>query len=556
MIIIFYAAICINLHMLNTGDRTRMATAARRIDPAQILTYAEIERMRSADAAKADPLKVIAQRGGQENMLACNADILIGGGQRGGSKTFSLLLEALRDAEQPDFRSVLLRAEIEDLSDMVETSDKIFRQFGEYNKSKNDMRWNFSAGGFLKFSFHAGALDDFRRRFQGKQYAFIGVDEITHMSFQKFKYLLSCNRNAFGLRNRFWGTCNPDPDSWVARFIDWWIGEDGCPLPERDGKVRYCFMDGDDVSTVVWGGSKEEVYEMCRDTVDALWQPGFARYGRPQDLFIKSVAFVEARLADNVKLMSSDPSYLASLAAQSEEQRARDLGGNWRFKSAGTDLIKIPMMERFFDNAQQEGDGTLRVSCDVAFDGGDNFVMWLWRGWHIQDVFACKLDSLATAKAVKAKLEEWHVREENFTYDLNGLGQMFKGMFPHAVPFNNKEAVEDKYRFIYANLKSQAAYMLVQRFTEGSLSIEPALLARRFSGRGYHGMPLRDILLKERKAIRRVEDEEGKGWTLIRKRDMKKTVGHSPDFFEALLMRMVFEIKGKRHRKFKGLGLI
>ena len=66
---------------------------------------------------------------------------------------------------------------------------------------------------------------------------------------------------------------------------------------------------------------------------------------------------------------------------------------------------------------------------------------------------------------------------------------------------------------------------------------------------------LRQILDKERKAIRKDEDSEEKGWTIIKKIIMKKLVGHSPDFIEALLMRMIFEIKHKR-KHIKGLGLI
>ena len=52
-----------------------------------------------------------------------------------------------------------------------------------------------------------------------------------------------------------------------------------------------------------------------------------------------------------------------------------------------------------------------------------------------------------------------------------------------------------------------------------------------------------------------MEDVVEKGWTIIKKIIMKKLVGHSPDFIEALLMRMIFEIKHKR-KHIKGLGLI
>ena len=464
-------------------------------------------------------------------------------------------METLKDIKNKNFRSVLLRYEIDDLSDMVETSSTLYDDFGEYNKSKNDMRWNFYKGGFLKFSYHADTLDDFKKRFQGKQFAYIGVDEITHMEYLKFKYLITCNRNAFHIRNRFIGTCNPDPDSWVAKFIDWWIGEDGLPIPERDGRVRYCFMDGDNVSGIYWGNTREEVYEQCKDIIHAYWKPEYEQYGTPQELFIKSVTFIEAKLSDNVKLMSSDPTYLANLVNQSDEQRARDLDGNWKYKAAGDDIIKLTHMEALYRNSMQIGDGIRRVSCDAAFEGGDSLVMWLWEGWHIRDIFVCKLDSKKTVDTVKAMLEEWHVREECFTYDLNGLGQIFKGFFPNAIPFNNKEAVEEKFKYIYANLKSQAAYLFAQKIINREISIEPTLLERKFSGKGFEKVPLRQILDKERKAIRKDEDSEEKGWTIIKKIIMKKLVGHSPDFIEALLMRMIFEIKHKR-KHIKGLGLI
>ena len=179
------------------------------VNASLVLDYEYIQMLRDADRKIPNPNKIIAQGGGQENMLSTPADITICGGCRGGSKTFTLLMETLKDIKNKNFRSVLLRHEIDDLSDMVETSSTLYDDFGEYNKSKNDMRWNFYKCGFLKFSYHADTLDDFKKRFQGKQIAYIGVDEITHMEYLKFKYLITCNRNAFHIRNRFIGTCNP-----------------------------------------------------------------------------------------------------------------------------------------------------------------------------------------------------------------------------------------------------------------------------------------------------------------------------------------------------------
>ena len=523
-------------------------------DGSQVYSYEYIEWLRKDQEDVVDSNRIMPQKGGQENMLSADVDILIGGGSRGGTKTYSLLLENDKDIYNGNFKSMILRKEVDDLANIIDESRKIFQDFGEYNKSKSDMTWNLHSGGSIKFNYYSDNYEDFKIRFQGKQFSYIGIDEITHIEYNKFKYLLTCNRNAYRIRNRFWGTCNPDPDSWVAKFIDWWIGEDGFPIPERNGVVRYCFMDGDDVSTIYWGNTRQEVYEQCKEIIDRHWKPSYNQYGTPQELFIKSVTFIEAKLADNKKLMKADPTYLSNLVNQDEEQRARDLDGNWKYRNVGDDLIKLANLEEFFKNSFQFGDNQRRCACDVAFDGGDNLVMWLLIGDHIEDVYVCSATSRTVLNNVKNKLEEWRVLEENFTYDLSGLGQTFKGFFTHAVPFNNRESVEERYKGQFDNIKSQCAYMFYHALNDGELSINPNLLDLKFSGDGYSNMALRDILRKERKAIKKNIDISDNGFCIIKKRMMKQIVGHSPDFIEALLMIFIFKIKKHKSKHIKGLG--
>ena len=523
-------------------------------DGSQVYSYEYIEWLRKDQEDVVDSNRIMPQKGGQENMLSADVDILIGGGSRGGTKTYSLLLENDKDVYNGNFKSMILRKEVDDLANIIDESRKIFQDFGEYNKSKSDMTWNLHSGGSIKFNYYSDNYEDFKIRFQGKQFSYIGIDEITHIEYNKFKYLLTCNRNAYRIRNRFWGTCNPDPDSWVAKFIDWWIGEDGFPIPERNGVVRYCFMDGDDVSTIYWGNTRQEVYEQCKEIIDRHWKPSYNQYGTPQELFIKSVTFIEAKLADNKKLMKADPTYLSNLVNQDEEQRARDLDGNWKYRNVGDDLIKLANLEDFFKNSFQFGDNQRRCACDVAFDGGDNLVMWLFIGDHIEDVYVCSATSRTVLNNVKNKLEEWRVLEENFTYDLSGLGQTFKGFFTHAVPFNNRESVEERYKGQFDNIKSQCTYMFYHALNDGGLSINPNLLDLKFSGDGYSNMALRDILRKERKAIKKNIDISDNGFCIIKKRMMKQIVGHSPDFIEALLMVFIFKIKKHKSKHIKGLG--
>lgn len=528
------------------------------LDGNDILSYESITALRQADEHTPDPYNIIVQTGGQEKFITTASDITIYGGSRGGGKSFGILLDALFDVGNPYFHALIMRNEKGDLDSLIDTSHRILSPFGEYNRSKDDMTWNFYAGGFLKFGYYADDFESFKKRWQGKDFSYIAIDEITHMPYAKFKYITTDNRNAHFIRNRIYGTCNPDPESWVARFIDWWIGDDGLPIKERDGVVRYCFMDGDDPSTIVWGDTREEVYQQCRGIIDRHYTEDMHRYGKPQDLFVRSVCFIEGKLADNRQLMRSDPTYIANLANQDEAQRARDLDGNWKYKELGSELLTLRDMEKWYANPRQNSDNAPYASCDVAVDGGDNLVLCLWTGQrrHLQDIFTCRLDAKGALTAVSAKLEEWGVPHNHFTYDLNGLGQLFKGFFKDAVPFNNMGAIDPKMRYVYANYKSQAAFLFVQAIKNGEFSFEPTLLNQRFSGKGYDKRMLRDVLMNEKKVLRRDETNTEHGFALPKKGQMKKIIGHSPDFIEAMVMIMVFDIEKKQRLIRKGFQFI
>ena len=506
----------------------------------------DVDVLREDLSKRRDPHFIVAQKGGQENALRSNADIMAMGGNRGGGKTYFILTDNVYLAEWAQHaRMLILRAQIDDLSDIIDTSYDVYSEIGDYKK--NDMRWDFNNGSWVAFNYHGGSFDEFMGRFRGRQYGTIDIDEGTLISFEKFKFLTTCLRNAYGYKNKMRITCNPDPDSWMAVMFDWWFDENGDPIPERDGVIRYAFLDGDTPHSIVWGDTREEVYEKCKSLIDSMWTKEMERFGRPEDIFIKSITFIRAELTDNVALMQTDPTYIANIAGQSEQARARDFLGNWKFKAKGDDLISGDDMMSFFDNAEQTDSGIRYASCDAAFDGGDNLVMYLWIGYHIQDVAVCRKDSKETVNFVKAKLREWQVMEKNFTYDLNGVGQTFKGFFPDAVPFNNREAVDDEFKAIYDCLKSQAAWMLADSLRKHKLSINPRILHYKFSGHGFSGVELKDILMKERRAIRANEATADKGFTLIKKPDMKKLVGHSPDFIEGMMMRMIFDIKHMHH---------
>lgn len=135
--------------------------------------------------------------------------------------------------------------------------------------------------------------------------------------------MLSRNRSMSGVAPYVRATCNPDADSWVAKFISWWIDQDtGYAIPERGGKLRYMGRINEEI---IWGDTPEEVLQHAEEN----------DYDVELDIHdIKSVAFVPSNVYDNQALLKVNPGYLSNLKAQSIVERERLLYGNWKIKAA------------------------------------------------------------------------------------------------------------------------------------------------------------------------------------------------------------------------------
>jgi predicted phage terminase large subunit-like protein len=262
------------------------------------------------------------QQGPQETFLASSADIAIYGGAAGGGKTWALLLEALRHIGVPGFGAVFFRRntkQIRNEGGLWDESIKLYPAAGGEPRDST-LDWKFPSGASVSMSHleHEKTTKDW----QGSQIPLIMFDELTHFSESQFFYMLSRNRSMCGVRPYVRASCNPDADSWVARFIAWWIDPNtGYAIPERSGNIRWFVRIGD---KIIWADSKRELegYTMEDEFGDMVPIPP------------KSVTFVASKLTDNKKLMQADPNYMASLLALPKVERERLLGGNWKIRAA------------------------------------------------------------------------------------------------------------------------------------------------------------------------------------------------------------------------------
>ncbi len=238
----------------------------------------------------------------------------------GGGKSYALLLEPLRHLYNPRFGGVTFRrntTQVRNQGGLWDQSAQIYKPLGGHPREAF-LEWSFPSKSKLKFA-HLELLTTVYN-WQGSEVPFLGFDELTHFEAAQFFYMLSRNRSTSGVSGYVRATCNPDPDSWVRDFIDWWIGEDGYPIPERSGKLRW-FIRRDD--NLYWADTPEELK---------------AKWGEEE--MPKSVTFIPSSIYDNQILMQKDPAYIANLKALSRVERLRLLGGNWNVRETAGNFFR------------------------------------------------------------------------------------------------------------------------------------------------------------------------------------------------------------------------
>lgn len=265
---------------------------------------------------------IAPQAGPQTSFLSSSADIAIYGGAAGGGKTFALLLDPLRHVGRERFAGVFFRRntpQIDNPGGLWDASTRLYPTL-RARPVKHRHSWVFRSGAVLRMS-HL-EYDKSVENWQGSEIPFIGFDELTHFTEFQFFYLVSRNRGTSGVRPYIRATCNPDADSWVARFIAWWIDQTtGFAIPERAGVVRWFVRVND---TIIWADNPAGLasYTMVRD--DGVVVP----------IPPKSATFIASKLTDNPALMRANPEYLANLLSLPSVERERLLNGNWKIRPA------------------------------------------------------------------------------------------------------------------------------------------------------------------------------------------------------------------------------
>lgn len=488
-----------------------------------------------------EEILITGQPGFQWDVLSCTADVAIIGGSAGCGKTFTLLLDPVRDLHVSGFYGIIFRRE----------NVQIYNPGGLWDKGvelylnlpfplvarhrAKPATFNFLPGSKVVFGHLNMTMDVLK--YQGSEIPYIAFDELTHFEQYQFIYMLSRNRSTCGIPPRIRASCNPQGDGWVKDLVSWWLYPDdyyiealrALPRPDRRGVVRY-FAAWE--NQFLFGDTREEVW---------MQFPGSERAKFPMEA-IKSITFIGGTLEDNAILTKADPGYIGGLMAQEESDRVQLLEGRWiNIDLDSRRLYSDAEIFDLFTNSFVEGTGNRYMTADVALEGSDLFTVGIWDGYVLEYYYEYQVLLPEEVEPLLIDLAKAHrIPESHIAFDANGVGAMLSGKFRNAFPVVAQskplpDAIETGYRKEtptipqYVNLRSQ----LYWKFKH--------VLADREVYIAVKDVSLRQRLVQELRAITKITLTNGK-LGVVPKEEIKAKIKRSPDIADMLVMREVFNL--------------
>lgn len=231
-------------------------------------------------------------------------------------------------------------------------------------------------------------------------------------------------------------------------------------------------------------------------------------------------AFVRALPTDNPYLPQA---YIESLRRLPDYDRKRLLEGNWEFDDDSDKLFATDNLLRMFRNELLEGNKY--ITSDIARFGKDRTIICLWNGLTLTEIKVLHRASVdEVVNEIRTIAKNNNVLLQNIVCDEDGVGGGVVDFLKCRGFVNGSKAKQPQYQ----NLKSECYYLLAQFIEQNNLT---CLVNSH-----------KEQIVKELEMIKRHRaDVDGK-LQVTPKEQIKLREGISPDFADAIMMRMFFEL--------------
>lgn len=490
------------------------------------------------------------QAGFQEQFCNTNVDFCIGGGVLGGGKSFAAVMSIAEATKDSNFRALFLRNNLDDTrasGGLLDTFDEVYGKGCRLVRS-DAPRVDFPSGARVDVTHVADqSRQKVLQRFKGRQYDFIYFDELTGFNWETFAAIYTRNRGTGKWTGKVRATTNPERDSWIRKFIDWYIGIDGFIREDRNGIVRYFYMSGETVDDVIWGDSKEEVYRKSSLQVDRMLSRAIGKNWKSTQpdawkSAIKSFTFYLGKMSENKAMLQGNGDYIGSVAVMGGRNSQQLLEGNWNVspeEDLDAPILSSDANYVFLNDKQINGDRW--VTCDLADTGTDNFLCLSWDGFHINDALILSQTTPrmnAERLQMFAKLHD--VADNHIIYDAV-RGTYINDYIPEAVQYVSYRAPIGLFGRMAVKLKDECYLRLMEVIKRHMLSMEDEVALRVYEHmRIKDNITIQQEFLEECSVVRFKDMASGKK-SLYSKKEMNQKLGkgRSMDLLDPCAMRML-----------------
>jgi len=233
--------------------------------------------------------------------------------------------------------------------------------------------------------------------------------------------------------------------------------------------------------------------------------------------------FITALVLDNPFITDV---YVENLQkALSNTDKERLINGNWNYETSPDALMDYETILNIFINKKPQVEKSKKyISSDVAFTS-DNAVIMVWEDLTIVEIIVNPEEKIEDV--IRDKAKEYKIPPYNITWDSDGVGKYLEGYLRGGKPIvNNARALGGEN---YQNLKTQLYFKLSEVINKGDLKV----VKTKYD----------DKIIEELQEVKHKPTDKVSKIQMVDKGEVKRMLGRSPDFSDAMAYRMIFEIK-------------
>lgn len=512
--------------------------------------------------------------GNQKYAIRSNADIVAFTGGTGGGKSFALYYAPIEHLAMNDnAKIVCFMRNVSDFWGAGKVNDTLKKMYplidrsvkrqphdpiGEIIRRQEDMGMKLYNGSEIKFqqldNENPIVIDKIAKGLQAKKLIF---DECNKFLWRTISSFLPRLRSDTSGKAQVFLAQNPERECFMRKLCGkgehggGWINDDGTVDKSMDGVVMFFCMPNGDYEKTVWGRTKKEVYEKCKDHIDSLLavDPDMT-----YEDFILSMAFFTFDVRDNKKMLSKNKGYRGLAANAATAASAYSVNWNYSIedeKETVEDLANIELsemdIERMFRPSQVPRDSVLLkrfMTMDMATTGFDNLIfkyyeLWSHYGLICRDIKYSMTNTNTEAVLMAIQFRDKHnLQEKEMILDVQGFG-FLKECFPRAILFSGATSPSNRGKTQFKTMKDESGHVAMEMIQVGLVHYEPRLADMHYNHKNMKrqgGTTILKHMLFERKIFQFTRTPNGRIEMLSKEKMKTLLKGMSPDLMDNVIL--------------------